>query len=258
MELLLTELTAVSKYWWVLVATSYFASLLTACMGLGGGLIMLAVLLNFLPAVAVIPVHGAVQLGSNISRVALFFKHIHWSLVVALSVGGVAGVVLGGQVVVSLPEHILLLVLSIATLWLTWGKLKFPFKSDGHLKLFWASGGFVAGFATMFVGATGPLIMSIIKNHASGKMQMIGTHAFCLSIQHLFKLIVFGFLGFAFAEYAVLIACLLIGAFTGTVSGKLLLHRVPEKHFLLVMNLIITALALRMLWKGMTIWMSLS
>ncbi|HYG44650.1 MAG TPA: sulfite exporter TauE/SafE family protein, partial [Bordetella sp.] len=53
----------------VLVATSFLTSALTAAMGLGGGVAMLAVLSLGLPVTSVLPVHGVVQMGSNSGRV---------------------------------------------------------------------------------------------------------------------------------------------------------------------------------------------
>ncbi|HEX6016365.1 MAG TPA: hypothetical protein VFY87_32095 [Geminicoccaceae bacterium] len=42
----------------LLVGTSFFTSMLTGALGLGGGIMMLAVIAAFLPPTVVIPVHG--------------------------------------------------------------------------------------------------------------------------------------------------------------------------------------------------------
>ena len=52
----------------LLVVASFFTSALTAAFGVGGGIAMLALMGLFIPVAAVIPVHGAVQLGSNSGR----------------------------------------------------------------------------------------------------------------------------------------------------------------------------------------------
>ena len=52
----------------LLVVASSFTSALTAAFGLGGGIAMLALMGLFVPVAALIPVHGAVQLGSNTGR----------------------------------------------------------------------------------------------------------------------------------------------------------------------------------------------
>lgn len=53
---------------WPIIGLSFFTSLITAAFSIGGGFIMLAVLAQVLAPVALIPVHGAVQLGSSAGR----------------------------------------------------------------------------------------------------------------------------------------------------------------------------------------------
>ena len=47
-------------------------SILTACAGLGGGILLLALMLQILPPIAVIPLHGITQLFSNATRGWIF------------------------------------------------------------------------------------------------------------------------------------------------------------------------------------------
>ena len=55
----------------LLIAASLVTSFITAAFGIGGGVVLLAFLALVLPPVALIPVHGVVQLGSNGGRVAI-------------------------------------------------------------------------------------------------------------------------------------------------------------------------------------------
>src|SRR5690606_41767511 len=52
----------------VLVVASFFTSALTAAFGVGGGVAMLALMGLFIPVAALIPGHGAGQLGCNTGR----------------------------------------------------------------------------------------------------------------------------------------------------------------------------------------------
>ena len=65
-----------------IVLLSFFTSLVSAAFGLGGGAVLLAVLANLLPAAAIIPVHGVVQVGSNLGRAAVLFTHIDRTVLV--------------------------------------------------------------------------------------------------------------------------------------------------------------------------------
>ena len=63
-------MSASDGLFWLLVFISSLTSLLTAIAGAGGGAVLIAILALVLPAQAIIPVHGVVQMGSNL--VALF------------------------------------------------------------------------------------------------------------------------------------------------------------------------------------------
>ena len=53
---------------YILTGTSFITSFMTAAIGVGGGIGLLAVMPQFLPISAVIPLHGLIQLVSNCSR----------------------------------------------------------------------------------------------------------------------------------------------------------------------------------------------
>ncbi len=60
----------------ILCTVSLLASLLTATLGLGGGMLMLASMALYLPPAVLIPLHGAVQLGSNTGRAVLMWRDV--------------------------------------------------------------------------------------------------------------------------------------------------------------------------------------
>lgn len=53
-------------------------STLTGIMGIGGGMILIALMPGLLPVAAIVPVHAATQLVSNGSRALFGWKTIHW------------------------------------------------------------------------------------------------------------------------------------------------------------------------------------
>src|SRR3546814_4995430 len=88
----------------VLVGTIFRTSALTAAMGLGGGVAMLAVLSLGLPVTSVLPVHGVVQMGSNGGRVIIQRRHLVAPVLLWFALGSAAGVALGASVVLSIPD----------------------------------------------------------------------------------------------------------------------------------------------------------
>ena len=64
---------------------------------------MLATMAVFLPPVALIPLHGVVQLGSNVGRTALMRRHVLYKVLPHFAVGTVAGSAIGANMFVALP-----------------------------------------------------------------------------------------------------------------------------------------------------------
>ena len=53
----------------VLTLLSFFTALMTSIAGAGGGTVLLASMLQFMNPSEAIPVHGVIQLSSNVARV---------------------------------------------------------------------------------------------------------------------------------------------------------------------------------------------
>ena len=65
----------------VLALVAFATAAFSAIVGMGGGIVLLAVLLFFLDPLVVIPLHGAIQLVSNGSRAVAQRRHLQWSLI---------------------------------------------------------------------------------------------------------------------------------------------------------------------------------
>lgn len=212
----------------LVVLAAYFTSALTAAFGLGGGLALLAVMSALLPAPAVIPVHGVAQLGSNASRFTLQRAHVVWPILLWFSLGGVLGAALGGRVWVGLPEWALRGAVGLFILVTVWGPK--PKSFEPGPRTFFATGA-VGSFLTMFFGATGPIAATMLSATKLDRLALTATHAACMVAQHLLKIIAFGFLGFAFAEWASLIIAIVAAGFLGAWTGVALLKAMPEEKF---------------------------
>jgi len=232
-----------------LILLSLLTSMLTASVGIGGGTIMLAVLAQVLPVKAIIPVHGVVQFGSNFGRTVMLLRDVRWVYFFWFSAGSIIGAILGGQIVVSLPVDVLRVVLGGFILYSVWGP-KFTSKSKGPQTIL--TGGLLSTLLTMFVGATGPFILALLKALELPRFALVATNAACMVIQHLLKVIVFGVLGFAYGPYLLLIVLMITMGFVGTIIGKKILLTVDEEKFQIGVNVILTLLALRLLVTSLT------
>ena len=226
-----------------LIVLSFVTSLITATFSLGGGTLMVAVLALVFPPAVVVPLHGAIQLGSNGGRAIVQREHVQWQLVLWLALGGAIGTVIGGQFASLLPATALQVAIAAFVLLTTW--LPQP-RIVGRSRVAQVVGGAVISALSMVVGATGPLVAVFIKGLAD-RRHLVATHAMLMTLQNTFKVVVFVFLGFAFAEYLPLIVAMVVSGFGGTALGSRLLVKVPEAAFRWGFKIVLTVVALDLL-----------
>ncbi|MFM1816050.1 MAG: hypothetical protein RLZ98_2745 [Pseudomonadota bacterium] len=231
----------------VLCAVSFLGSFIAAALGLGGGVLVLATMAVVLPPTVLIPVHGVVQLGSNFGRAMLMAKHVLYRFLPAFLIGAVLGAAVGAKVVFALPKWLLLGILGCFVLYATWAP-GFKSRKPGH----WTFGivGLLSTFASMFIGGSGPLIAPFVNAAAETRQQVVSTHAMLMTLQHGFKVVAFGIVGFAFGPYLPLLIGLLVFGFIGTWVGKQVLNRLPEQAFRNGLKAVLTILALKLLYDA--------
>ena len=79
----------------------------------------------------------------------------------------------------------------------------------------------------------------------------VATHAAFMTWKHGVKIITFGLLGFSFSNYISLIIGMILFGIIGTWAGKTILMWMPEKVFARAFNIVLTILALRLLFEGL-------
>jgi len=231
----------------IMIGASFFTSFLSAAMGIGGGVALLAVMAQAMPALAVVPVHGVVQFGSNAGRAFLFRREADLRIVGYFLAGAIVGGLIGGQIVVALPAATLQLILALFILFSIWGPM--PKLKDGSKGMGLVSGGgAVSTLLTMFVGATGPFVAVVIKQFGLGRQAHVGTFSACMVTQHGVKIVTFSILGFAFGAYLPLMAAMLATGFAGTWTGRHFLQKTTDERFGRWLNIILTILAARLLY----------
>lgn len=229
-----------------LISISVLTSFVTASFGVGGGAILLAIMANLLPVNAVIPVHGLVQLGSNTGRILTMRKFINWRMLLWFISGCTLGSLVGGQIAISIPKNWLQVILGCFILLICWEPLKIENVRDRSIFLL----GGVTSFLAMFVGVTGIFVISTLKHIISDRRKLIGTMAAMMMFQHLSKCIVFFILGFSYGEWAWLVALMIIAGFIGTLLGRVMLNKMSNQSFGIVVKILITILAVRLLYTG--------
>lgn len=228
----------------LLMLFAFLTSILTAVMGLGGGLILIALMPGLLPPVAIIPVHAATQLVSNTSRALFTWRDIRWEFMLAFVVGSLAGGLLAAQIATLLNLEYLPLLIAAFILFNVWGGgITFNNSPKGEFLTI----GFVQTGMGMLSGTTGPLAQSTLVRKGLERDEIVATSAVFMSISHLIKLALFGFIGFSFAEYWAVMLAMIAAVIAGTWVGTRLRHRVPNEAFRLALKWLLTLLAVRII-----------
>ncbi|WP_075879371.1 sulfite exporter TauE/SafE family protein [Vreelandella massiliensis] len=231
----------------LLIIISALTSAITAAVGVGGGLLMIMAMAQVMPAAALIPVHGMVQLGSNVGRTALTWRYIDRRTIAAFLPGIVIGAIAATWLLIRLPAGILELCIAAFVLYSCWGP-PLPKHALGF------TGTVVAGATTTFlsslIGASGPMVSAFIKQSQAYRLNKVATFSACMSLQHLTKVFVFGLAGFLFHDWLGLLFAMIACGFVGTWIGVRLLHHLSELRFDALFKGVLTLLALRLLWMG--------
>lgn len=229
----------------LLLATSFFASFITVAFGIGGGGLLLAVMASLVPIAALIPVHGLIQLGSNAGRMAMLFRAVAWQALPGFALGSLLGCALGGVVVVELPAQLVQIGVGLFVIWSVFSH------PPAWLRTWPVLTGGISSFLTMFFGATGLFVASYTKSLRLPRHAHVATHATLMTLQHGLKVLVFGILGFAFAEWGIFVVVMIGVGLLGTLTGRLFLDRVPERWFIRALDTLLVLISLRLIAGGL-------
>ncbi len=239
----------------ILGCAAFFTSAMTAVVGSGGGTILIALMLQFMPPVAAIPVHGVVQLASNVWRTWLFRRHLAWHLIWRFALLVPAGIAVGLWLFQGLSaEAVKLLIGCFIIVTLFTRRLRRLRDKDLPLWAFYPMGFFV-GVLNMIVGVVAPVIGVLIIRKELSKEDYVGTLGFYGVLTNGFKLVGFMLAGFSVIEYGPAILAMVPAVLVGTWAGKHLLGRLSERVFMVLFQTALIALALKLIvWDGVMEW----
>ena len=230
-----------------LAAASLVTSFLGVFTGAAGGVMLLGIMALAMPPAVLLPVHTVVMLGSGITRTMIMWRDVIRGTVLPFLIGAIVGAIAGANVFIALPQSMLLLILGVFMLIVTW--LPKLGRIGGERNRF-AVLGFFTTFLGVFVSATGSLLAPFLASHTPNRYKMVATMGALMTITHIAKLLAFGFIGFAIGSYLPLMAVMIVTGAVGNWFGEVALHKTSEQRFRLILQLILTALALRLIWNA--------
>jgi hypothetical protein len=214
------------------------AGVLGGVIGFGTTIILMPALVYFYGPIQAIPVIALVATVANLSRIFLWWSVINWKVCFVYSITAIPAVILGVNTLVTLNDRLVEITLGLFLILLIpirrWMRQK-----NFYLKLWQMSlVGAGIGYLTGIVATTGAINTPFFLAFGLSKGAFLGTEA-ASTLSILFtKGITFHQLGFL--NTTAMIQGLLIGScvLVGSIFSKRIVLALPEKKFLLLMELV--------------------
>jgi uncharacterized membrane protein YfcA len=223
---------------------TFFTSTIAGVVGLGGGMILIAVLPSFLPINALVPVHGLTQMSSNLSRAVFGYKDVKVEVIPKFLLGSVLGISFFATILYFISLEYVPLFIGSYILLSLWSQ-KFNQKIK-RFESYVVIGFFQTGFSIV-VGATGPLATTLLVKDFDDKHTVVATAAALMSITHTLKVFAFMFFGFVFFDYIGVLTAMIIGAIIGSWAGTKLRDKIDGKKFMIVLKVLLSIMAVKLI-----------
>lgn len=225
-----------------LTAITFISSIITAITGVGGGMVLIAILPSFLASSIIIPIHGMTQLFSNVSRAFFGYKDIYTKAVPKYLLGSIIGISISSSFLLYLSFTYIPLFIAVYILLSLWSD-KFSYfmkRFESYFVL-----GLLQSGLSIIVGATGALSMPRLIKDCKDNNQIVVTIATLSAITHFLKILVFISFGFSFFEYGELVLFMIIGAIVGSYIGTRIRGFFNPKKLLFFMKIVLTILSIK-------------
>jgi len=238
----------------LLALAALITSMISAILGMAGGIMLLATMLCFMTHAEAIPTHAATQIFSNGTRALAFFKNIDRDAFGRYVIGLIPGAAIGMALLWSLGEldksepylKTLIGAFILMATYLPHGK-----KTDGLSSRHWWDFplmGFAAGIAALTVGAVGPMIAPLFARRGFSKERLIATKATCQLATHFLKIPAFIWLrDLDLSKLGPLALILIVMVIPGTLIGKRTLSGLSERGFRIGFKVALTLAGLKIL-----------
>ena len=175
----------------ILLLVGLLAGFLSGSVGFGGGMILLPVITSFYGVEVAVPVAAVAQILSNMSRVAMGFKHIDWKaagrfliLAVPFTALGAFGFAKSPKGPMTVALGVFLIVFAVLKIR---GRMNLP-----HRPATMIAGGGITGLVNGLLGVSGPLSSAVFLTLDLPPLSYIASEATTATIMHIVKTIVYG------------------------------------------------------------------
>lgn len=239
----------------ILTVTSFFTSMITSVAGAGGGAILLAVLLQFMPPSVAIPFHGSVQFAANVWRFWLFRHHMNWPIIIRFSVLMPFGIAFGVWLFRGMPAALVEVTIGLFIYSTMMGRFLRPFRTEMLPLWTFIPVGFVGGAMNIVVGIFGPVVGALIVRRGIPKESVVGTMSVFGFLSNLLKVAGFTYVGFNIVEYGPALLIMTPAVLLGTTLGKHVLGRFSEELFRKFFHALLLIMATKLVFYDGITWL---
>jgi len=229
----------------MLILAVLAGSTLSGVIGMGGGVVLVAVMAAMLEPALVVPLHGIIQLVSNSTRSWALWRRVDWGLFLLYTPTLLIGAALGARLYVEngLPWFRPVVGGFVLT-FLIWDRFR-PRRLEMPRWVFLPAG-LLGGVITMLVGASGPYLAAFFLRDDLDRKRIVATKAAIQTVAHLVKIPAFLAIGFDYRAHLGLLLPLVACAVLGTLLGTRILKWMPETSFQIAFRVLLALLGLRL------------
>lgn len=233
------------------LAVGLLAGTISGIVGTGSSIMLLPVLVYEFGPKQAVPIMAVAAVMANLSRIAAYWREVDWRACAAYAVTGIPAAALGARTLIELPSSAVDITMGLFFIamvplrhWLNRHNLK---ASLWHL----AVGGAVIGYITGIVVSSGPLSVPLFLFYGLTKGAFLATEAASSLGLYVSKSVVFERFGALNAD--TLTKGLIAGSslMAGSFVAKRFVLKLDATMFRLVMDGIMIAAGVAMLWSGM-------
>ena len=231
-----------------LMLASLVTSALSAVVGMGGGIALLAVMAALLSPALVVPPHGIVQLFSNGTRAFVMLPYVNRRVFALYMIPSIVGVLIGAWLYVGseLPWFRPAVGVFILGYLVT---LRVQPRLGRFSTAWYAPLGFFVGAVASLIGATGPLIAPFFLRDDLEAREIVATKAAIQLTTHAAKIPAFFLAGFSYREHLGVLLPLVATAVAGTLVGAHVLERLSPVAFRRSFVAVLVAVALHLIFS---------
>jgi len=232
----------------LLLVVCVISAFISAVTGGAGGILMFAALNVAIPLRLLVPIHGAVQLMSNLARIAYVREHIRWDMCVPFFFGCTIGSVLMTLGLASLSwQQLPMALLAILIFYTVFKPKRLPEIRLKPRNFFWV--GIGTGTLGILAGAVDPLLAAFFVRGDLTPKEIVANKSVMQAWCHALKVPAFIYLGFAFSDHLGLILLLTVAAIFGTRIGVALLNRIDSALFFKLMRIALLVAGVRIAYQ---------